>query len=88
VIGDRLLRSLVDRLLEHLAHDRTAVLLAQERNRHLARTEARNAHAPLQLLEPMGDLVLDLRGLDHDLVFPLQAFGRQFGNLHLAPPSV
>src|SRR5690606_16413845 len=87
VVGDRLLRAPVDRLLEHLAHDRAAVLLAQQRDRHLARPEAGHADAALQLLEPMGDLPFDFRGLDHDLVFSFEAFGRQFGDLHLAPPG-
>jgi hypothetical protein len=48
---DRLARALLDRLLEHLAHDRAAVLLPEQRQRRLAGPESGHADGPLQPLQ-------------------------------------
>ena len=87
VIADRLLRALVDRLLDHLAHHRAAVLLAQQGDRHLARPEAGHPDGPAELAQAAADPVLDLVGVDDDLVFALQSVRRQFGNLHRPSPA-
>ena len=59
-LANRLGRAVLHRALQHLAAHRRAVALAQERQRHLARTETGDPHHPADFVEPFGDLVLDL----------------------------
>lgn len=82
VLLQRLAGGVVDRLLEHFAHQRVAVELAQMADRHLARPEARQADAAGERLQLLVQLVVDDIRLDGDGVLPLEAFGAGFGHLH------
>ena len=73
---------LVDRLLQHLAHDRAAVLLPEQRQRRLAGPESRHPDGLLQPLQAAGDPVRDLVRRDGDLVLALEALGRELCDLH------
>ena len=75
IVVDRLLRALVHRLLEHLAHHRTTVLLFQQGDRHLARAETRDLDGLFQLTQTLVDALLDFGGGDHDLIGASQSLG-------------
>ena len=64
-----------------MAHRRT-VALTQQRQRHLARTEAGDADGLADLAEPAADLILDLSGRNGDLELALQPLGAGLGYLH------
>ena len=87
VVLDDLAVRLVDGVLQHVAHDRLAIHLAQMIARHLARAEAVDADLVLHrvefALEPLGEV---LHRQNH-LVGALEAFGEGFSDLHLALPS-
>src|SRR5688572_27323444 len=79
---EQLVRTLMHRLLQHLAHHRLLVALLQQLQRHLARTETRHADPLAQLLEARLDLSLERVRGDDDLVFTLEAGGVGFRDLH------
>src|SRR5262249_1425620 len=78
------------RLLDDLAYDALPIALLEQRQRHLARAEARQADAPAELGELAVDLLQDLLGRNDDLELPLQPFGIGLNYLHgkLARPSI
>ena len=88
VAVDRLPRALVDRLLQHLAHDRAAVLLLQQRQRRLAGPEAGQPDGLHQLLQPGLHPLLDLSGRDDDPKLALQPVGGNLRDLHCPESSL
>ena len=69
--AERLVRTVADRPLQDLAHHRLAETLLEDLQRHLARAEAGDFHGAAELLQPRHHLLVDLRGGDLNLVFPL-----------------
>src|SRR5439155_6446100 len=82
LLAHRLGRAALDRALQHFVAHRRTVALAQQRQRHLARTEAGDADGLADLAEPAADLILDLSGRNGDLELALQPLGAGLGYLH------
>src|SRR5262249_49928343 len=62
--------------------DMPAPMLGDERHRHLAGTEAGQAHAALTILEPAFDPLLERLGRNYDPEFALEPLSNRFCNLH------
>ena len=82
VIADDLGVHLADDGLDGLRHHGAAIDLLEVRDRDLARAEAVDADAILEVAEPLDDPCLQIGRRDGDLVFALEAVGQGFGDLH------
>ena len=81
-IADDLGVELADHRLDGLGHDGLAVDLLEMRDRHLARAEAAQLDAVLELAEPLGHPRLEIGGRHLDLKFALEAVGKGFCDFH------
>ena len=81
-LADRRVRAFGDGAFQNLAHDRCGIALAQHGYWDLAGPKSRQADFAAQLLEPVGELPLDIGSRDDDFEFAPQAFAFCFRYLH------
>ena len=77
-----LVRRFADHVVDDLGHGRLAIELLEVSLGNLARAEAADLGAPLEVLEIGIELFGEFGGRDDNLELALQAFGRGFSHLH------
>ena len=81
-IGEDLRVGVADGLVDGLGHHRAAIDLLQMAHRHLAGTEAVEAHLVLEIDQLGARLGIEIRCGNADLELVLQSLGEGFGDLH------
>jgi hypothetical protein len=82
-LGERARRAVLHRLLEDLAHHGAAIALLEQRQRHLAGSEARQPHGGAELAQPLVELLVELLGRQPHRELPLETLGEGFRYLHV-----